>query len=79
MLLFKSFPTFIWLLRDVVLSLPKDCYNIKEYFLNMVCTCNKFVYAINSLNVTFGYIMTYSNCITAVCGDTFLTGDCHVG
>ena len=32
----KTFPFFIWLLRDVVLSLPKDCSNIKDYFLTRV-------------------------------------------
>ncbi|XP_068722043.1 guanylate-binding protein 7-like [Montipora capricornis] len=32
----KIFPHFIWLLRDVVLALPKDCSNIKEYFLKRV-------------------------------------------
>lgn len=32
----KTFPFFIWLLRDVVLALPKDCHNIKEYFLTRV-------------------------------------------
>jgi len=36
LLLSKSFPTFIWLLRDVVLTLPKECYNVKDYFLNTV-------------------------------------------
>lgn len=32
----KTFPIFIWLLRDVVLSLPKDCQSIKDYFLTRV-------------------------------------------
>ena len=32
----KTFPFFIWLLRDVVLALPKDCHNIKDYFLTRV-------------------------------------------
>ena len=32
----KTFPFFIWLLRDVVLSLPKDCHTIKDYFLTRV-------------------------------------------
>ena len=32
----KTFPFFIWLLRDVVLSLPKDCPSIKDYFLTRV-------------------------------------------
>lgn len=34
----KTFPFFIWLLRDVVLALPKDCHNIKDYFLTRVGT-----------------------------------------
>ena len=37
-LFFKSFPIFIWLLRDVVLALPEQCYNMKEYFLSTVST-----------------------------------------
>lgn len=32
----KISPFFIWLLRDVALSLPRDCANIKEYFLTKV-------------------------------------------
>ncbi|XP_020607894.1 guanylate-binding protein 4-like [Orbicella faveolata] len=32
----KTFPFFIWLLRDVVLALPKDCPSIKDYFLTRV-------------------------------------------
>lgn len=32
----KTFPFFIWLLRDVVLALPKGCHNIKDYFLTRV-------------------------------------------
>ncbi|XP_058943961.1 guanylate-binding protein 7-like [Pocillopora verrucosa] len=32
----KTFPFFVWLLRDVVVSLPKDCHSIKDYFLTRV-------------------------------------------
>ena len=32
----KTFPFFIWLLRDVTQSIPTDCRNIKEYFLTRV-------------------------------------------
>lgn len=32
----KTFPFFIWLLRDVVLTLPKGCHTIKDYFLTRV-------------------------------------------
>lgn len=32
----KTFPYFIWLLRDVTQTIPKDCSNIKEYFLKKV-------------------------------------------
>lgn len=36
----KTFPHFIWLLRDVMTDIPDDCKDIKEYFLTrvrMVC------------------------------------------
>ena len=39
----KIFPHFIWLLRDVVLALPKDCSNIKEYFLKRVGNRKEYV------------------------------------
>lgn len=32
----KTFPFFVWLLRDVVLALPKGCHSIKDYFLTKV-------------------------------------------
>ena len=32
----KTFPFFIWLLRDVTKSIPTDCKDIKEYFLKRV-------------------------------------------
>lgn len=32
----KTFPFFIWLLRDVTQSIPPDCKDIKEYFLTRV-------------------------------------------
>lgn len=32
----KTFPFFIWLLRDVTQSIPPDCRDIKEYFLSRV-------------------------------------------
>ncbi|KAJ7380878.1 hypothetical protein OS493_004461 [Desmophyllum pertusum] len=32
----KTFPYFIWLLRDVTQAIPRDCDNIKEYFLKKV-------------------------------------------
>ncbi|XP_078366399.1 guanylate-binding protein 6-like isoform X2 [Oculina patagonica] len=32
----KTFPYFIWLLRDVTQAIPQDCSNIKEYFLKKV-------------------------------------------
>ncbi|KAJ7380879.1 hypothetical protein OS493_004462 [Desmophyllum pertusum] len=32
----KTFPYFIWLLRDVTLAIPSDCKDIKEYFLKKV-------------------------------------------
>lgn len=32
----KTFPYFIWLLRDVTQAIPTDCRNIKEYFLKKV-------------------------------------------
>ncbi|XP_067054214.1 guanylate-binding protein 7-like isoform X1 [Acropora muricata] len=33
---FKTFPYFIWLLRDAFLQLPRDCSNTKEFFLKRV-------------------------------------------
>ncbi|XP_067054266.1 guanylate-binding protein 1-like isoform X3 [Acropora muricata] len=35
-LFFKTFPYFIWLVRDVGLPLPKDCNTIKDFFLTRV-------------------------------------------
>lgn len=32
----KTFPFFIWLLRDVAQEIPPDCHNIKDYFLKKV-------------------------------------------
>lgn len=32
----KTFPFFIWLLRDVLQAIPRDCSNIKDYFLKKV-------------------------------------------
>ncbi|XP_067052778.1 guanylate-binding protein 6-like, partial [Acropora muricata] len=32
----KTFPFFIWLLRDVTLGLPPDCKDIKDYFFKRV-------------------------------------------
>nr|XP_058955472.1 guanylate-binding protein 6-like [Pocillopora verrucosa] len=34
--LHRTFPFFIWLLRDVALSIPRDCRDIKDYFLKKV-------------------------------------------
>ncbi|XP_068736206.1 guanylate-binding protein 6-like isoform X3 [Montipora capricornis] len=32
----KTFPQFVWLLRDVTQDIPEDCKDIKEYFLKKV-------------------------------------------
>ena len=32
----KTFPHFIWLLRDVTKDIPSDCKDIKDYFLKKV-------------------------------------------
>lgn len=32
----KTFPYFIWLLRDVTQSIPTDCKDIRDYFLKKV-------------------------------------------
>ena len=32
----KTFPFFIWLLRDVTQAIPRDCSNVKDYFLKKV-------------------------------------------
>ena len=34
--LHKTFPYFIWLLRDVTQSLPAKCASLKDYFLRKV-------------------------------------------
>ena len=33
----KTFPFFVWLLRDVTQAVLPDCKDIKEYFLTRVC------------------------------------------
>ena len=33
---YRTFPFFIWLLRDVTQDIPPDYVNIKDYFLKMV-------------------------------------------
>jgi len=39
----KVFPCFVWLLRDVLLSLPKGVENLKTYFLEKVISpCKEF-------------------------------------
>ena len=37
----KVFPSFVWLLRDVLLSLPKGVENLREYFLETVISACK--------------------------------------
>ena len=32
----KTFPYFIWLLRDVMQSIPSDCRDIRDYFFKKV-------------------------------------------
>ncbi|XP_068717238.1 guanylate-binding protein 7-like [Montipora capricornis] len=32
----KTFPFFLWLLRDVTQNIPRDCKDLKDYFLKMV-------------------------------------------
>ena len=32
----KTFPFFIWLLRDVTQAIPRDYSNVKDYFLKKV-------------------------------------------
>ena len=32
----KTFPQFVWLLRDVTQGIPRDCKDIKDYFLKKV-------------------------------------------
>ena len=32
----KTFPNFVWLLRDALLSIPQDCKDLKDYFLKKV-------------------------------------------
>ena len=49
----KTFPFFIWLLRDVTLRPPSDCKDIKEYFLKRV------LFTILSL-------ITFANCAAII-------------
>lgn len=37
----KVFPSFVWLLRDVLLSLPKGVENLRTYFLETVINACK--------------------------------------
>lgn len=37
----KTFPYFVWLLRDVTQSVPSDCKDLKEYFLKKVRLINE--------------------------------------
>lgn len=36
----KTFPQFVWLLRDVTQDIPSDCKDIKHYFLKKVRLIN---------------------------------------
>ena len=36
----KTFPYFFWLLRDVMLSIPKEYEDIEDYFLRKVIIWN---------------------------------------
>ena len=47
----KVFPSFVWLLRDVVLSLPKGVENLRKYFLEKVTKYTR--------NVKLTYTDTY--------------------
>ena len=37
----KVFPSFVWLLRDVLLSLPKGVENLRAYFFETVISACK--------------------------------------
>lgn len=37
----KTFPHFIWLLRDVTQSIPEDCKDINDYFFKKVRICQR--------------------------------------
>ena len=32
----RTFPYFLWLLRDVTQAIPRDCKDLKDYFLRKV-------------------------------------------
>ena len=32
----RTFPYFLWLLRDVTQAIPRDCKDLKDYFLKKV-------------------------------------------
>ena len=45
----KTFPFFIWLLRDVTQSIPPDCRDLKDYFLSRVSS-------FTSVNLRIGHL-----------------------
>lgn len=44
----KTFPHFIWLLRDVTKTIPPDCKDIKDYFLKKVISYEIFLLSRNA-------------------------------
>ena len=42
----KTFPFFIWLLRDVTQSIPPDCTDLKDYFLTRVSSFTSVILGI---------------------------------
>ena len=46
----KTFPFFIWLLRDVTQSIPPDCTDLKDYFLTRVSSFTSVTLRIGHLH-----------------------------
>ena len=38
----RTFPYFLWLLRDVTQAIPRDCKDLKDYFLKKVRRAKTF-------------------------------------
>lgn len=55
----KTFPFFMWLLRDVVLALPKGCNDLKDYFLTKVFKASSSGTKVDKANEVAESILSY--------------------
>ena len=53
----QVFPSFVWLLRDVVLSLPKGVDNLREYFLEKVNTLGTIKMHCTTIDIARSYFI----------------------